>query len=130
MVTQTASQIVHLTDTAVERIRRLLEERGQQGQALRLFVSGGGCSGLQYGMALESQARESDHRFTSAGVEVVVDPLSMTYLAGSTIDYSEDLMAGGFRIDNPNAVASCGCGQSFRTEGNSAHSTESGCACR
>jgi len=106
---------ITLTDSAAGRVRRLLEERQLPGHALRVFVSGGGCSGMQYGMALEGQPRETDHRFAFGGVDVVVDPISMEYLTGSTIDYIDDLMGGGFKIDNPNAVAACGCGHSFRT---------------
>jgi iron-sulfur cluster assembly protein len=104
-----------LTASAAARVQRLLEERQLKGHALRVFISGGGCSGLQYGMALEGQPRESDHHFDFGGVGVVVDPVSMDYLAGATIDYVEDLMGGGFKIENPNAVSSCGCGHSFRT---------------
>lgn len=120
---------VELTPAAVDRVRRLLEERQLPGHALRVFISGGGCSGLQYGMALESQPRESDHRFGFDGVDVVVDPTSMEYLAGARIDYIEDVMGGGFKIENPNAVASCGCGHSFRTSREGAGASQAGCGC-
>ena len=106
---------ISLTAGAAARVRRLLEERQLPDHALRVFISGGGCSGMQYGMALESQPRETDHRFSFEGVNVVVDPMSMDYLAGCTIDYVDDLMGGGFKVENPNAVSSCGCGHSFRT---------------
>jgi iron-sulfur cluster assembly protein len=119
---------ITLTDAAVARVRRLIEERNLQGHALRVFVSGGGCSGMQYGMALDGAARETDRRYSFEGVDVLIDPLSFTYLNGITIDYQDDLMGGGFRIENPNAVASCGCGHSFRTEGGSAASG-AGCGC-
>ena len=117
-----------LTSGAVARVQRLLEERQLSGHALRVFISGGGCSGLQYGMALEGQPRETDLRFGFGGVDVVVDPVSMDYLAGATIDYVDDLMGGGFKIENPNAVASCGCGHSFRTSRDGAASGDS-CGC-
>lgn len=107
---------ISLTEGAVSRVRSLLQERELPGYALRVFISGGGCSGMQYGMALEGEPRESDHRFAFGGVDVVVDPMSMNYLAGAVIDYVDDLMGGGFRIENPNAVSSCGCGHSFRTD--------------
>ena len=110
-----AAPPIRLTSGAAARVRRLLDERQLSNHALRVFISGGGCSGLQYGMALEGQPRETDHRFAFEGVDVVVDPMSMDYLAGATIDYVDDLMGGGFKIENPNAVASCGCGHSFRT---------------
>ncbi|HMK07890.1 MAG TPA: iron-sulfur cluster insertion protein ErpA [Anaerolineales bacterium] len=117
-----------LTAAASARVQRLLEERQLTGHALRVFVSGGGCSGLQYGMALEGQPRETDLRFGFNGIDVVVDPLSMDYLSGATIDYIEDLMGGGFKIENPNAVSSCGCGHSFRTSRDGAASAgECGC---
>lgn len=126
----TTEQGVSLTEAAAERVRRLMEERSVPGHALRVFVSGGGCSGLQYGMALEGQPRESDLRFSLHGVDVVVDPVSIDYLAGATIDYVDDLMGGGFRIDNPNAVASCGCGHSFRTKDQAGAEAEAGgCNC-
>ncbi|HSB88908.1 MAG TPA: iron-sulfur cluster insertion protein ErpA [Anaerolineales bacterium] len=122
-----STEPITLTPSAVQRVRRLLDERNLQGHALRVFVSGGGCSGMQYGMALEGNPRETDQRYAFEGVDVVVDPMSMTYLAGCTIDYVDEIMGGGFRIDNPNAVASCGCGHSFRTAGESA--ADSGCGC-
>ena len=122
-----STQPITLTPSAVQRVRRLLDERNLQGHALRVFVSGGGCSGMQYGMALEGNPRETDQRYAFEGVDVVVDPMSMTYLAGCTIDYVDEIMGGGFRIDNPNAVASCGCGHSFRTAGESAADGCCGC---
>jgi iron-sulfur cluster assembly protein len=125
---QVAKEQITLTDSAVARVRRLIEERNLQGHALRVFVSGGGCSGLQYGMALDGAPRETDRRYSFGGVDVVIDPMSWDYLSGITIDYQDDLMGGGFRIENPHAVASCGCGHSFRTEGGSA-SSEAGCGC-
>src|SRR3970040_290101 len=103
-----------VTASAAARVQRLLEERQLSGHALRVFISGGGCSGMQYGMALESQPRETDHRFSFEGVNVVVDPMSMDYLAGWSIDYIDDVMGGGFKIETPNAVSSCGCGHSSR----------------
>ncbi|OGO72011.1 MAG: hypothetical protein A2Z37_11620 [Chloroflexi bacterium RBG_19FT_COMBO_62_14] len=127
----TSTQGVTITQTAADRVQRLMEERSVVGHALRVFVSGGGCSGLQYGMALESQPRETDFRYSLHGVDVVVDPVSIDYLMGATIDYVDDLMGGGFRIENPNAVSSCGCGHSFRTKDQAAGEAEAsgGCDC-
>lgn len=126
----TAAQGVTITQFAAERVQRLIEERNAVGHALRVFVSGGGCSGLQYGMALEGQPRETDLRFSLHGVDVVVDPVSIDYLNGATIDYVDDLMGGGFRIENPNAVGSCGCGHSFRTNDQAGGEAETGgCNC-
>jgi iron-sulfur cluster assembly protein len=125
---QVAKEELTLTDAAVARVRRLIEERNLKGYALRVFVSGGGCSGMQYGMALDGSPRETDRRYSFEDVDVVVDPLSISYLSGVTIDYQDDLMGGGFRIENPNAVATCGCGHSFRTAG-AASSEDAGCSC-
>lgn len=126
---QIESQKVSLTPLAVERVRKLMQERDAQGYALRVFVSGGGCSGMQYGMALDSEPRPDDLKFTYDDVTLVVDRQSIQLLDGSTIDYVDDLMGGGFKVENPNAVASCGCGHSFRTEGSSAvpSGKEGGC---
>lgn len=106
---------VILLPAAANKIRALLTERNLPDHALRVFVAGGGCSGMQYGMALEREAGEFDNVFELDGVKVIVDATSLMYLAGSTIDYVDNLMGGGFRIENPNAVSTCGCGHSFRT---------------
>jgi len=117
---------INLTPGAIKRVRSLLQEKDVDGYSLRVFVSGGGCSGMQYGMGLEPEARETDVRFQFDDVQVIVDPMSMTYLSGTTIDYVDDLMSGGFKIENPQAVSSCGCGHSFKTEETShAHSETS-----
>jgi len=123
---------ITLTATAEARVERLMQEKELHDHALRVFVSGGGCSGFQYGMAFEPEPRETDIRIPYEKVELVIDPGSYSYLAGATIDYVDDLMGGGFSIKNPNAVSTCGCGQSFRTEGSAAsaegdHSGECGC---
>lgn len=105
-----------LTETAVGMVRNLLEQKNVPDYGLRVFVAGGGCSGMQYGMALEPEARPYDNVVEVDGVKVFIDPTSMMYLAGATIDYEDSLMGGGFKIDNPNAVSSCGCGHSFKTK--------------
>ena len=119
---------INLTQGAIKRVRSLINEKDLDGYALRVFVSGGGCSGMQYGMGLEPEPRETDVLYQFDDVQVVVDPMSMTYLSGATIDYVDDLMAGGFKIENPQAVSSCGCGHSFRTEESSQAQTHTeGC---
>ena len=122
---------VTLTPAAADAVRGLLKDRQLEGHALRVFVSGGGCSGFQYGMALEGSPRESDVTFEQHGVRLVVDEVSMGYLRGANIDYLNDVMASGFKIDNPNATSSCGCGHSFRTDGQDApqHEHGDGCNC-
>ena len=111
------AEVLTVTPAAVNIIRSLLEQRQIPGYALRVFVSGGGCSGLQYGMAFEQAPRDFDAVVEPAdGVRLIVDPTSLMYLEGATIDYVDSLMGGGFRIENPNAVSTCGCGHSFRTK--------------
>ena len=117
---------ITLLPGAANKIRSLLEERNLTNHGLRVFVAGGGCSGMQYGMAIEGEPGEFDNVFEHNGVKIFVDPTSMMYLGGSTVDYVDNLMGGGFRIDNPNAVSSCGCGHSFRTSG-SAPAGSGGC---
>jgi iron-sulfur cluster assembly accessory protein len=107
---------VTLTERAAAEIKGLLERQGMAGAALRVFVSGGGCSGLQYGMAIADEVEEGDEELEQHGVRMLVDDLSAPHLRGASVDFVEDEMGGGFKIDNPNAVRGCGCGSSFSTE--------------
>ena len=119
--------ILSVTPAAVEVIRNLLQQRNIPNHSLRVFVSGGGCSGMQYGMAFEESPKEFDKVVAMDGVSLIVDSTSLMYLQGATIDYVDSLMGGGFRIENPNAVSSCGCGSSFRTANDSGESSGGGC---
>ncbi len=120
--------VLTVTPAAVDIIRNLLVQRNIPNHALRVFVSGGGCSGMQYGMAFEESPREFDKLIEVDGVRLIVDSTSQMYLQGATIDYVDSLMGGGFRIDNPNAVSTCGCGHSFRTgEDAGAEDSAGGC---
>jgi iron-sulfur cluster assembly protein len=119
--------VLIVTPLAAAKIKELLVARDLEGYALRVFVAGGGCSGMQYGMAFEENPQEFDTVVESDGVRLVVDSASLMYLRGASIDYVDDLMGGGFRIDNPNAVSTCGCGHSFRTE-RSAGASGGGCS--
>lgn len=110
------TEVVTLTPSAVVAVRDLLAKRELEGYALRVFISGGGCSGFQYGMALENNIRETDLTREFDGIQVVVDEISIDYLRGATIDYVDGVMGSGFKIENPNAMSSCGCGSSFRTK--------------
>ena len=101
-----------LTDSAVKHLHSLVEEKGEPGKALRIYIERGGCAGLSYGMTLDDP-QEDDYAAERDGVKVVVDPDSLNYLNGATIDYCDDLTGTGFRIHNPNAARSCGCGTSF-----------------
>lgn len=104
-----------VTSAAVTTIRSLLEQRQIPNHVLRVFVSGGGCSGMQYGMAFEETPQDYDRVVEVDGVRLIIDPTSLMYLEGATIDFVDSLMGGGFRIDNPNSVSSCGCGKSFKS---------------
>jgi iron-sulfur cluster assembly accessory protein len=103
-----------LTDGAVERIKTLLVKEGKPDAGLRLYISGGGCAGMSYGMTIDDAVSNDDAVVRSKGVKVIVDKLSLIYLRGSKIDYVENLQSSGFQIENPNAASSCGCGLSFK----------------
>lgn len=122
-------QPVMLTNSAAKAVDDLMAKQDLEGYALRVFIKGGGCSGYQYGMALENRIRDEDYVFENHGVRVVVDEMSIQYIHGSNIDFVEDIMGSGFKVENPNAMSSCGCGSSFRTEESgeqSAHSHSGG----
>lgn len=104
---------LELTDGAIEMARSLMQRRGLAGGALRVSVSGGGCSGFQYGLAVDEQQRPDDLIVERDGVRVLVDPESATYLNGVTIDYVNALHGAGFKFTNPKANRTCGCGSSF-----------------
>lgn len=122
-------QPVTLTAAAAARLQRVMAEKGLPEAGLRVFVSGGGCSGLQYGMAFVTEAEPDDVVFSSEGVQVHVDPVSIQYVQGAHIDFEDNLMGGGFKIENPNAVSACGCGSSFRTKDSGADASGGGCGC-
>ena len=127
MVEKVQTDQITLTQAAVQAVLELLDKRKLEDHALRVFVSGGGCSGYQYGMALEPEPKENDVVTEQMGVKVVVDEVSFTYLQGATIDYVDDVMGSGFKIDNPNAVSSCGCGNSFNTSEGGGHKQDCNC---
>ncbi|MDQ7024801.1 MAG: iron-sulfur cluster insertion protein ErpA [Anaerolineae bacterium] len=118
--------VMTVTPSAVAIIKNLLQERNIPNHALRVFVTGGGCSGMQYGMSFEETEQDYDTVVSVDGVRLFVDPTSLVYLSGATIDFVDSLMGGGFRIENPNAVSSCGCGSSFKTA-NDEGAAEEGC---
>jgi iron-sulfur cluster assembly protein len=112
-IQERTEQVVSLTPAAADKIRTLMAD--ETGVAvLRVAIEGGGCSGFQYGLGFDRDAQEGDHEFECEGVKVVVDPFSAPYLSGATVDYLETIQESGFKIDNPNAVSSCGCGHSFQ----------------
>lgn len=106
--------VVTVTESAAQQIKRLLDQEGKLAtHALRMKVVGGGCSGLQYQLAFDDQVRENDSEIEASGVRLVVDEKSALYLVGTILDYVDTLMESGFKIQNPNAKSTCGCGQSF-----------------
>lgn len=103
---------INVTDKAVEKIRAAFAKQGVSG-GLRLGVLGGGCSGLSYQFKFDTRPRSTDHVFEFSGVQVYVDPKSMVFLDGMTLDYKESIMQSGFAFENPHATKNCGCGTSF-----------------
>ena len=109
--------VIGITETAAVELKSYLEKQGKPGAGLRVFVSAGGCSGLSYGMVPEEKTGEDDYIVVEHGAKLVVDKSSMPFIAGSVIDFQSDkMMGGGFVVKNPNAVSTCGCGESFKTE--------------
>jgi iron-sulfur cluster insertion protein len=101
------------TDSAATKVRALIEEEGNTDLKLRVFISGGGCSGFQYGFTFDENINEDDAVIERGGVKLLVDPMSIQYLTGAEIDYTEGLDGAQFVIRNPNATTTCGCGSSF-----------------
>jgi iron-sulfur cluster insertion protein len=101
------------TDAAARKVAELIQEEGDPELKLRVYISGGGCSGFQYGFSFEQAVEDGDFRFENQGVTLLVDPMSVQYLLDAEIDYREDLEGARFVIRNPNATTTCGCGSSF-----------------
>ncbi len=125
---QTAQPMINLSAVAADKLRQVLAEKNLTGYGLRVFISGGGCSGFQYGMAFENTTEEGDIVFDASGIRVYLDSASAMYLDGASVDYVDSLMGGGFRIENPNAVSTCSCGQSF-SAGEGGQGEGGGCGC-
>ena len=125
MTTKEKTSIITITESAAQAVEELLNERQLDGYGLRLFLSGGGCSGYQYGMSLDNNPMENDSVTMQSGIKLIIDDLSLQYLEGATIDYVTNEMGTGFKIDNPNElpVSSCGCG----SQGSSESSQSCGC---
>ena len=104
---------VRLTDNAARKVQALVSEEGNPNLKLRVYVTGGGCSGFQYGFSFDEAANDDDTVVTHAGAQLLVDPLSIQYLTGSSVDYVEGLQGSRFVVENPLAATTCGCGMSF-----------------
>ena len=125
-VRERVEEVVSLTPAAAAKIRELMSQETDV-SVLRVAIEGGGCSGFQYGLGFDRGAQEGDHAFEVEGVQVVVDPFSAPYLKGARVDYLETIQESGFKIDNPNAVSSCGCGHSFQVADDADPSELGGC---
>jgi iron-sulfur cluster insertion protein len=101
------------TDSAASKVKQLIEEEGNPELKLRVFVTGGGCSGFQYGFTFDEAVSDDDTTMEKGGVTLLIDPMSLQYLAGAEIDYQENVEGAQFVIKNPNATSTCGCGSSF-----------------
>jgi len=117
---------ITMTSAAADKVRELLKQENDPSLGLRIFVAGGGCSGLQYGMTLDEE-QEGDTSVQMEGFRVLVDEMSLGYITGSEVDYVDSLMGAGFTVNNPNAVSSCGCGHSFKTADDGGQSRSCGC---
>ena len=114
MTTETQTDdVLIFTDSAAAKVRELIEEEGNPDLKLRVFVTGGGCSGFQYGFTFDEEVAEDDAVIEKGGVTLLIDPMSSQYLVGAEIDYVEGIEGAQFVIRNPNATTTCGCGQSF-----------------
>jgi iron-sulfur cluster assembly protein len=120
------TSVIRLTTAAADKVRELLVQENDPSLGLRIFVAGGGCSGLQYGMTLDEQ-QEGDTIIAQEGFNVLVDEMSVGYIDGSEVDYVDSLMGAGFTVNNPNAVSSCGCGHSFKTANGGGQAGSCGC---
>ena len=114
--TTQSGKLVTITAPAAEKIKKFMAEEDGNPQFLRIYVQGGGCSGLSYGMGFEKESEEDDRVIEENGVKVLVDSMSIDHLNGANVDYIESLMGSGFKINNPNVTKSCSCGSSFSTE--------------
>ena len=111
----TSDDLLVFTQSAADKVKRLIEEEKKPDLMLRVYVTGGGCSGFQYGFTFDETVNDGDTEVEKDGVKLVVDPMSFQYLVGAEIDYKEDLEGARFVINNPNATTTCGCGSSFST---------------
>ena len=127
ILTQAEPMLVEMSPVAVEQLQKLLSQQDNPELALRVFVYPGGCSGMSYGMAFEEEFAEDDMFIKYGDIRLVVDENSAHYLKGAQIDFEDSLMGGGFRIFNPNAVRSCGCGHSFDTGEDASNARACGC---
>jgi len=122
----TETDVISVTPVAAEKVRELITQENDPTLGLRIFVAGGGCSGLQYGMTLDEE-QEGDTSISMGDFKIFIDEMSIQYISGSEVDYVDSLMGAGFTVNNPNAVSTCGCGHSFKTADDGGESRSCGC---
>jgi iron-sulfur cluster assembly protein len=128
--TERTGSLVSLTESAAAKVRELMDDEPEgEATVLRIAVQGGGCSGFEYALGFDSGPQEGDHEIRFHGVDVVVDPFSAPYLQGAEIDFVNTIQESGFKINNPNVVAACGCGHSFQVAEGEAPDEYSGGGC-
>ncbi|MFN8509043.1 MAG: iron-sulfur cluster insertion protein ErpA [Deinococcaceae bacterium] len=121
--------VISISELAASKALDMLQAQGKENAGVRVFIKSGGCSGYQYGMAIDDRELDGDTIVHDRGVKLLVDRMSLELLQGSEVDYVDNLMGGGFSVKNPNATSSCGCGHSFRTDHRSAGDAETGSGC-
>ncbi len=122
-------QAISISEKGAEKALAAIAGSGKENAGVRLFVKSGGCSGYQYGMAIDDRQLDGDLVLYDRGVKLVVDPMSLPLVKGGEIDFIENMMGGGFTVNNPNATSGCGCGHSFRTDGAQAQEGEGSTGC-
>ncbi len=120
--------MINFTEFAAQKAFEMLKANNKLDAGIRIFVKSGGCSGYSYGMAIDDKQLEGDQVFEDKGVKIYVDQMSLPLVDGSEVDFLENMMGGGFSVNNPNATSACGCGSSFRTDGAAAPDGE-GASC-
>ena len=130
IIERPATTVVSLTEKAAVKVRELMaDEPAGEAEVLRIAIQGGGCSGFQYGLGFDRGSQEGDLELEQHGIRLVVDPYSAPYLTGATIDFLDGLQESGFKIDNPQATSSCGCGHSFQVDEETAADAQAGGGC-
>ncbi|PYE54256.1 iron-sulfur cluster assembly accessory protein [Deinococcus yavapaiensis KR-236] len=123
------TQTISISDFGAQKALQILQNSGKSSAGVRVFIKSGGCSGYQYGMAIDDRELEGDTIIVDKGVKLLVDQMSLPLLEGSEVDFIENMMGGGFTVNNPNATSSCGCGHSFRTDGGKSPDGEGSTSC-
>ena len=127
--THTEEKAMTISEFGAEKAHTVLANSGKENAGVRIFIKSGGCSGYQYGMAIDDRELDGDTIVYDRGVKLLIDQASLALLRGSEVDFVENMMGGGFTVNNPNATSSCGCGHSFRTDGSASPDSEGSSSC-